>query len=151
MRVLLAAFALAAAPPYGPPTLQQQWLGHIRSLTRSGPNYLMRFDQVLWLSAATAKQFKREHPSSHMHTGGHIIYDPDHQLYTLIVPVQARAAIVTKTKGKIAERSISIPQLARLVAGEKVLGGKALQPNAPFWIIFQQDTVVEIDQQYVAP
>ena len=149
MRALLAAIATAAAPPFGPPTLQQQWIGHIQSLTHSGPDYVMRFDPAFWLSAATARAYHVEHPGTRLLPGVHLIYDTDHQLVTLIVPVRARAAVVSREKGKIVERSVSTAQLARIVDGEKTPGVKALEPNAPFWIIFQHDTVVEIDQQYV--
>jgi len=147
----LAAFLLplvVAATPFGPPR-DQVLFGRIASLRpAAGHVYVMRFDPGLWLSGRTATDYARERYGSPDVPNDHLVYDPDHRLFTYVVPADARATVVTNNGSGITSTRVTVAQLARIVAGKHVVGVKPFEAKNPFWITVEVDRAVALDQQY---
>jgi hypothetical protein len=161
VRTLALLLALAAAapaasarspflpsPPYGPPR-EIVFFGHISSLKPSGERYVMRFDPAILLTGRTASAYALEKTGSSDVPNDHITYDPEHQLLTFVVPANARATVMTNKRNVgIKATPVSIPLLARVVAGKAPRSLALFEPQAAYWIVVRTDTAVELDQQY---
>jgi len=142
-----AAFLLAlTGTPFGPPR-DQVLFGRIASLKPAGHEYVLRFDPALWLSGRTATDYARQKYGSPDVPNDHLVFDPDHQLFTFDVPSGARVTVVTN-HGGITSTRVTVAQLARIVAGKPVPGVKPFEPKNPFWITIDLDRAIALDQQY---
>jgi hypothetical protein len=119
--------------PRATPAGQFVLFGHIKSLTRKGAGFELRFDPALWLTGVTASRAKLEDEGSSDVPNDYYIRDPDHRLLTYKVPatapvtVLARGSCTTRTTAAVLARS---------------------HPRAGFWIRVRIDTVRSLDQQY---
>src|SRR5256714_379010 len=111
MRALLvslaAASALVPAAPASPSTCRPLLLlppaaaagettlyGHIKSLTRKGRRYELRFDPALWLTGATATRAKLEDTGSGDVPNDYYIVEEGHRLLTFLVPATAHVTVL---------------------------------------------------------
>jgi len=121
--------------------------GHIRSLTRTGRRYELRFDPALWLSGVTANRAAAE--DGRTVDNDYYVRDESHRLLTYLVPTSARATVIINrgTEGLCSLR-IPIAELAQIVRGKnpqrRLLFGRRLG----YWIRATGDTVRSLDQQY---
>lgn len=136
--------AEAKTGPAAPAELAQ--FGHIRSLTRKGDGFELRFDPAWLLSGTTAKQAKLEDTGSSEVPNDYYLVDEGHRLLTYEVPAGARVTVLAKG---VDATPITVAQLAQLVAGRNPLHRRLFEPLATgFWIRVRSDTVASIDQQY---
>jgi hypothetical protein len=136
------------SPPYRGPR-EIVLVGHISSLKPSGKRYVMRFDPAILLTGKTASAYALEKSGSSNVPNDHVTYDPDHQLLTFVVPASARATVMTNKRNVgIKATRVSIPLLARVVAGKAPRSLALFEPRAAYWIVVRTDTAVELDQQY---
>jgi hypothetical protein len=124
--------ALLLMPPAAPAG-QEVLFGHIKSLTRKGGRYELRFDLALWLTGLTATRAKLQDTGSSDVPNDYYIREEGHRLLTYRVPattpvtVLARGTCTTRTTPAALARSV---------------------PRAGFWMRFRGDTVRSLDQQY---
>lgn len=133
----------------GPPASMTQY-GYVRSLTRAGNAYRLRFDPALWLSGETANRAAREDgviaPGEAVPNDYYIRNESRRQL-TYLVPHGARVTIVAQRSGGPRSIRISVAQLATITRGGSIgirLYGRALG----YWTRVEGDRVVRLDQQY---
>jgi hypothetical protein len=107
--------------------------GHIKSLTRKGGRYELRFDPAWWLTGATAKRAKLEDTGSGDVANDYYVVEEGHRLLTFLVPAGAHVTVLVRGT---CTTPVTVSQLARSV------------PPAGFWIRIRIDTVRSIDQQY---
>jgi hypothetical protein len=146
--LVLAAFAgLVAAPHAGaanpcPPLLRLPpaaaageftMYGHIKSLTRRGARFELRFDPAWWLTGATAGQASFEDTGSRDVPNDYYVLEEGHRLLTFLVPANAH---VTVLRHGTCTTPITVARLARSI------------PPDGFWIRVRIDTVRSLDQQY---
>lgn len=102
----------------GPPRLQTQY-GHIRSLTRRGSRFELRFDPAWWLSGATANRAAVEdkviQPGETV-PNDYYIRDETKRLLTYIVPTSARVTVITNPQVK--GLRITVSELAQILKGK---------------------------------
>jgi hypothetical protein len=161
--LLLVAAALAsgrlwAAPPSSaatrssaPVTLpraaaagQMTLFGHIRSLTRKGKRFELRFDPAWWLTGVTAQRAAVEdgviRPGEAVPNDYYIV-DETHRLLTYIVPTGAHVTILTAGTNT---RAVTVAGLAHRVRTGATRG-------RGFWILVGNtypSAVRSLDQQY---
>jgi hypothetical protein len=147
---LESGFALL---PRAAPAGQMTFYGHITSLKRSGGVYLMRFDPAWFTSGITANTAAYEDGvigKGDVMPNDNYVRDESHK--TLLYKVSSNAhvtVLVNKGTAGISATPISVPQLARIVAGNTVPGVKLFEPlDSGIWIRVRIDTVNSIDQQY---
>jgi hypothetical protein len=125
--------------------------GYIRSLTRTGTGYEMRFDPAWFLSGTTANTAAAGDgavdPGEAVPNDNYVV-DESHRLLTYLIPAGARVTVLTNP-GHITATPITVAQLAGIVHGR---GQSTLfEPIATgFWIAISGDTVHSLDQQYRA-
>lgn len=134
----------------GPPRQVLQF-GYIRSLTRTGMGYEMRFDPAWFVSGTTANTAAAEdgavEPGEAVPNDNYVV-DEGHRLLTYLIPAAARVTVLTNA-AHITATPITVAQLARIVNGRSHL--KLFEPIATgFWIAISVDTVHSLDQQYRA-
>jgi hypothetical protein len=172
MRLALIAFATAAAvlvatvsagsrasapseqPAMYSPPRELLLYGHIRSLTRVGARYQLRFDPAWWLSGTTANRAAAEDgriPPGDVVPNDYYVRDETHRLLTYRVPPTARATVITYG-GPPGLRSTRIPvsELTQIVKGRNPKRRRLFSPrnHLGFWIRVATDTVRALDQQY---
>ena len=131
----------------GPPGRYVEF-GYIKSLTRGGERYRMRFDPAWMLSGETANvaaaQDGAVEPGEPVPNDNYVI-DEGKRLLTYVVAPDAR---VTVLKHGPQGSRVTVADLARLVSGRK----PPFKPWEPlttgFWIVVDVDTVRALDQQY---
>jgi hypothetical protein len=133
----------------GPPG-QMVEFGHIRSLKRSGSEYVMRFDPEWFLTGVTANKAAAEDgavaPGEPVPNDNYRV-DEGHRLLTYRVPPDARVTVLT-TSTNLKGTPITVAQLAQIVAGKKPV--PLFEPIATgFWIRINIDSVRSIEQQYI--
>lgn len=139
----------ASAQLAGPPRMQTHF-GHIRSLTRSGGRFVLRFDPAFWLGGTTANRAAVEdglvRPGESV-PNDYYIRDERRRALTFLVPAGARVTVLTR--GPRATR-IGVAELARIVEGENPRGRALFDPqnDLGYWIRVSVDTVRSLDQQY---
>ncbi|MGB2954111.1 MAG: hypothetical protein WBB74_12080 [Gaiellaceae bacterium] len=140
---------LAAAPPSSPEVAkpactfaslpratsvgEQALYGHIKSLTRKGRRFVLRFDPAWQLSGVTASRAALEDTGSSEVPNDTYTRDESHRLLTYLVPATAHVTVLTHAT---CSTSTTVAKLAKSV------------PPAGFWIRVRIDTVRSIDQQY---
>jgi hypothetical protein len=123
--------------------------GHIKSLTRKGGHFEMRFDPEWFLSGVTANVAAAEDgavdPGQPVPNDNYRV-DEGHRLFTYIVPVNAHATVLAKG---VAGTPVSVAELARIVDGTSSAHPKLWEPiTTGFWLRIDIDTVRSLDQQY---
>jgi hypothetical protein len=138
-----------------------QWLyGHIRSLTRSGDHYLLRFDPAWFTSGVTANAAAAaaQHQSCRPEAcppvpNDNYRVDEGHQLLAFILPGTTHGTILTRNgqmTGPFPATRIDAGQLAAIVANGKAPGITLFEPlDSGVWILVHVDTVRAFYQQYV--
>jgi hypothetical protein len=140
-----ALSAPTTSPPAGMPRLVP-FYGHVKSVTRHGDRYRMRFDPAWWLSGVAGERACGCKPLPN----DYYIDDETHQLLTFPVRPDARVTVLV-SHGRIATASISVGELAQIVAGKNPRHRHLLEPKAGFWIRVgpkYPNPVVSLDQQY---
>jgi len=143
--------------PASAATGDQRLYGRITSLRQSGGHYDLRFDPAWFLSGVTANvaqaedQGMRCQPSACPPVANdNYVVDEGHRVLTYIVPASVRGTVLTKhgsTGGPFPATSITVTQLARLVAGTSTL--RLFEPlSSGVWIVVHGDTVRSFAQQY---
>ena len=139
----------AKTNPCSPDAVAQ--FGHVKSLTRKGDHYELRFDPAWFLSGVTASRAALEDTGSSDVPNDNYIVEEGHRLLTYLVPSTAHITVLTKS-GKPDSRgfpstSITASQLAQLVRGEKPVDlSESLESG--FWMRYEIDTVCSLEQQY---
>lgn len=120
--------------------------GHIKTLTRKGGHYELRFDPAWFTSGVTASRAALQDTGSSDVPNDNYIVEEGHRLLTYLVPASARVTVLTNAKG-ISSTPIPVSELARIVNGGK--HRKLFEPlDSGVWIRVDVDTVRELDQQY---
>jgi hypothetical protein len=126
--------------------------GHVRSLTRSGGRWVMRFDPEWFTSGLSASVAAAEagavKPGEPVPNDNYRI-DEGHLLLTYLVAPNARVTVVTRhgDPAELGATPITVAQLAALVRGEKPVD--LFEPlDTGMWIRVHVDTACAIDQQY---
>ncbi len=112
---------------------EQSLYGHIKSLTRKGKRYELRFDPAWLLTGSTASRAALEDTGSSDVPNDTYTRDETHRLLTYRVPGDAQATILVHAT---CSTHVTIAKLAR-----------SMSP-AGFWIRVRGDKVNSIDQQY---
>lgn len=112
---------------------EQTLYGHIKSLTREGDRFVMRFDPAWLLSGETASRAALEDTGSSDVPNDTYTRDESHRLLTYLVPATADVTILTNAT---CSTPTTVAELAKSV------------PPAGFWIRVRMDTVRSLDQQY---
>jgi hypothetical protein len=139
----------------GRPPSERLLLGSIKSLTKAGDQYVLRFDPVILTSGVTANVLQAEQQGESCKPtacppvpNDNLIFDEGHQLLTYLVPDDAKVTILVRSVNPL---EISVSELADLVAGKEVAGLPYVRPYisaVDFWIDVYIDTVRSITQQY---
>jgi hypothetical protein len=155
---LLAAPASAAAAtskqqsgfkllPPAAPAEQMALYGHVKTLTRGGGHFEMRFDPAWFTSGLTASRAAREDTGSSDVPNDNYVIEEGHRLLTYLVPTTARITVLTNNGSGVSATPISVSELARIVNGGK--HRKLFEPlDSGVWIRIHGDTVRSVDQQY---
>jgi hypothetical protein len=142
------ASATLRAPPDPPRSFRM--FGHIRSLTRRGRAYVMRFDPAWLLQGETARRAAVDDgviPPDGVVTNDFYIREDGHKLLTFVVPGNAKVTVVTDDPRGPAT-PIHVFELARVVSGERPKRA-GWDPRLGFWARGTIDTVRRLDQQYL--
>jgi hypothetical protein len=132
----------------GPPA-EQVLFGYIKSLKKKGADYRLQFDPAWFLSGRTANvsaaQDGAVSPGEPVPNDNYVV-DEGHRLLTYVVPAGAR---VTVLKTGVEGSTITVAQLAQLVAGKNPFPRPLFEGlETGFWIRVHIDTVRSLDQQY---
>ena len=129
----------------GPPGETVQF-GYVKSLTKKGSSYELRFDPAVFLSGETANvaaaEDKAVEPGEPV-PNDHYVVDEGHRLFTYRVPPGAGLTVVVGGPKNI---PITVAELARIAAGEQTAPWFPIASG--FWLRAHLDTVVSLDQQY---
>jgi hypothetical protein len=142
--------ALSAAPPSAPAAKSHQVVlyGHVKSVTHQGHRFVMRFDPAWWLTGVAAERACGCSPVPN----DYFIVDESHRLLTFVVRRDAQVTVLTRHgSGTIPTTSISVAELAKIVAGKNPNHRQLTEPKAGFWIRIgakYPNPVVSLDQQY---
>jgi hypothetical protein len=134
----------------GPPPIQTQF-GYIKSMTRKGAGYVLRFDPALLLSGITANIAAAEDgavaPGEPVPNDNYRLNE-GHRLLTYLLAANARVSVITQHgQGSLGETMIPVDELARIVNGGK--HRKLFEPlSTGVWLRVHIDTVLTLDQQY---
>jgi hypothetical protein len=134
----------------GPPSELTQF-GYIKTLSRKGSGYLLRFDPALLLSGVTANTAAAEDgavPPGQPVPNDNYRLNEGHRLLTYLVPATADVTVLTNNgQGALGETPITMTELFRIVNG-----GKHRHLFEPLvtgvWLRVHSDTVRSLDQQY---
>ncbi len=120
--------------------------GYLKSLTKKGSSYELRFDPALFLSGETANVAAAEdgavEPGEPV-PNDYFVVDEGHRLLTYKVPADAKLTVVALGPKNI---PVTIEALAKMVAGEQAAPWQPLASG--FWLRSRIDTVRSLDQQY---
>lgn len=155
---IFASSRLSAAPTRAaaaPCTNGATQYGHVKSLSRTGRRYLLRFDPALWLNGITAQRAAVEDKAirpGEAVPNDYYIVDESHRLLTYLVPATARVTVLT-THGdpnRLGATSVTVTELVQLLKGKHPRGLRLTEPKAGFWlrIVTSSGTVAALDQQY---
>jgi hypothetical protein len=141
----------APAQTFVPPSPRSQY-GEIRSLTRKGARYELRFDPAFWLSGLTANRAAEEDGAIRPGEGvpnDYYIRDERKRALTYRVPASARVTVVTSGSRGLRSTRVPVSEFAELVKGRNPKGRQLLgRPPFGVWIRVALDTVRSIDEQY---
>jgi hypothetical protein len=138
----------AAKTGVGAPGEQVQF-GYVKSLTRKGNSFELRFDPAWFLSGETANVAAAEdgavEPGEPVPNDNYVVNESQ-RLFTYVVPADARVTVLTKS---VAGSPVTVAQLAELVRGKNPFPRPLFEPlTTGFWIRINIDTVRALDQQY---
>jgi hypothetical protein len=147
--VLVSGAAASSHPPTAATTQRPViFYGHVKSIVRAHGRFEMRFDPALWLSGVAAESVCGCKPVPN----DHVILDESHRLLTFVVRRDARVTVLTRHgSGDIPTATISVAELAAIVAGRNPHHRHLLEPKAGFWITIGDrypNPAVTLDQQY---
>jgi len=126
---------------------QMTLFGHIKTLTRKGGHFEMRFDPAWFTSGVTASRASLQDTGSSDVPNDNYVIEEGHRLLTYIVPMAARITVLTNNGAGISSTPITVSELARIVNGGK--HRKLFERlDSGVWIRVHIDTVRELDQQY---
>jgi hypothetical protein len=161
-RILLVGVAIAAvvatssqghvssgALPPAARAGEQTLYGHVKSLTRKGGRFELRFDPAWWLTGVPASRAALEDTGSSDVPNDDYIVDEGHRLLTYVVPATAHVTVLTR--GASMATAITVAELAQIVAGKNPKHRRLLEPKAGFWIrvgFRYPSPVLSLDQQY---
>lgn len=126
--------------------------GYVRSLTKKGSRWELRFDPALWLGGITANRAAEEdraiRPGESVPNDYYIRNDRPRAL-TFLVAASAKATVLT-TRGGIRSTRVPLAELAEIVQGRNPKRRALMDPRSSlgFWISVEVDTVRSLDQQY---
>jgi hypothetical protein len=138
-----SAFSAGASAPVGKPR-QLVLYGHVKSIARNGARFDLRFDPALWLTGTAAEQACGCKPVPN----DYVTLDETHRLLRFAVRPDARVTVITRS---VARTTISVQELAQIVAGKNPRHRHLLEPKAGFWIRIgaqYPNPIVSLDQQY---
>jgi hypothetical protein len=139
--------AAAKTAPAAPLELDQ--FGYIKSLTRKGAVFELRFDPAWLLSGKTAARAKFEDTGSTDVPNDFYVVNEEPRLLTYIVPASAHVTVLGTGRAGIHGARITVAQLAQLVAGQNPLHHRLFEPlTTGFWIHTRIDRVQSLKQQY---
>jgi hypothetical protein len=122
---------------------QSTLYGHIKSLTRKGSRFEMRFDPALMLTGVTASRAALEDTGSSDVPNDSYVVDESHRLFTYVVSATAHVTVITGLPGRgPCTTAITIAKLLSRVKAGTDLG---------FWIRISgkyPSPVLSLDQQY---
>jgi hypothetical protein len=125
--------------------------GHIKSLTRTGHRFEMRFDPAWWLTGVTAERACGCKPVAN----DYYIVDESHRLLTYVVPATAQVTVLTRggalDSSGFPTTGITVSELAQIVKGKNPAHRRLLEPKAGFWIRIGNkypSPALSLDQQY---
>ena len=140
-----------AAPPEGGVRAPRQVLefGYVKSLTRVGTHYEMRFDPAWFLTGVTANIAAAEdgavEPGQPVPNDNYVL-DEGHRLLTYTLPASAHITVLTNP-GQITSTPVTASQFADIVNGLSDI--KLFEPiETGVWIAVSGDGVRSLDQQY---
>jgi hypothetical protein len=123
--------------------------GHVKSLTRKGNRFELRFDPAWWLTGLTARRAALQDSGSTDVPNDYYIVDEGHRLLTFLVPASAKVTVLTRQGvGSIPATAIPVSELAQIVKGRNPQHRQLTEPKAGFWIGVAGDTVRSLEQQY---
>jgi hypothetical protein len=125
--------------------------GHVKSLTRSGDSFELRFDPAWFLSGVTANRAALEDTGSSDVPNDNYIVEEGHRLLTYLVPATARVTVLSRD-GELPGpgfplQAITVSKLAQLVQGEEPVE-LAESLESGFWMRAKGDTVCSLVHQY---
>jgi hypothetical protein len=141
---VLVSGALASSS--SAPGNRQVLYGHVKSVTRVGNRFELRFDPAWWLTGVAAEHACGCKPVPN----DSVVIDETHRLLTFAVRKDARVTVLVRG-GKASTATISVAELAQIVRGKNPQHRQLLEPRAGFWIRVLQtypSPVVALDQQY---
>ena len=150
--LLVAAGSSAAVVAKLPPATsagQSTMYGHIKSLTRKGARFELRFDPAWWLTGVTASRAKLQDTGSSDVPNDYYIVEEGHRLLTYVLPATAHVTVLTG--GGTNATSIPVAELAQIVKGKNPNHRRLSEPKAGFWIRISYkypSAVLSLDQQY---
>lgn len=156
-RLVEAPGTAAASAATKPCSTDQQIFGRIHSLTPLTPakdTYELRFDPAWFLTGETANEAAVEDgaiaPGDSVPNDYYIVGE-GHRLLTYLVPTSARVHVLIQgaplDESGSPSRDVSVPELARLVAGEQPV--KLFESlDSGVWLRVKNDTVCSLEQQY---
>ena len=166
--VILTILALAAAVGYGStraatktvtvtrksPTARSQQIaqfGYIKSLTRKGSGFELRFDPAWFVSGQTANTAAAEDgavDAGQPVPNDNYVVDESDRVLTYLVPDTARVTILTRdSTAPLYETTSTVAELERIVNGGD--HRPLFEPlDSGVWIRVHNDTVCTLDQQY---
>jgi hypothetical protein len=133
-----------------PPATIAQY-GYVRSLTRAGSTYRLRFDPALWLTGQTANRAAIEDgviPPGDTVPNDYYIRNESKRQLTYVVPRNARVTVVTVPGGGPRSSRIAVSELAAIVKGQNPKLRKLYGQTLGFWARIVGDRAVALDQQY---
>ena len=134
----------------GPPRLRVEF-GHIKSLTRVGAHYEMRFDPALILSGETANKAAAEdgavEPGEPVPNDNYVV-DESPRAYTYLLADDVRVTVLVRTSPeKWGPTRVKLADLRKILDGTSELD--LFEPlDTGVWITIDVDTVRSVYQQY---
>lgn len=143
---VLASGALASTTsPAGSPAGASLY-GHVKTITHTAGGFRMRFDPAWWLTGTAAEHACGCRPVAN----DYYVVDETHRLLTFALRKDARVTVLVRG-GAVSQASISVAELAQILAGKNPRHRQLLEPKAGFWIRVSPrypSPVVSLEQQY---
>ena len=139
------ASALVAANQSSP--AQGPLYGHVKSITQKNHRFVMQFDPAWWLTGLAAERACGCKPVAN----DYYVVDDSHRLLTFAVRLDAHVTVLTRGGNGVSTASISVAELAQIVAGKNPKHRQLLEPKAGFWIrigVKYPNPAIALDQQY---
>jgi hypothetical protein len=156
VKSLLVAVAVAASlltAVSASSSIQKQrevvYYGHVKSLTRKGNHFELRFDPAWWLTGLSARRAALQDTGSADVPNDYYIVEEGHRLLTFVAPSSVKAMVLTRDgTGAIPTTTVPVAELAQIVKGKNPQHRSLTQPKSGFWIRVAGDSVLSLEQQY---